>query len=769
MRSETVISGRQACGLVGKCLVAILGAGHHFRLSRPKFATASAAVALVIKLSNSCAAENEADRIGVELNAKTDYDTHAAKDSLPYDRKVSDHNPPHVFGTHSLSADLEQVLRAPVPNMLPSMKTARSCQYSSFDGRVNFGSAEKLRIATFQCWFRSESINFISLSFSKSARHQVSVIPRCQFGGGSKNRLPPPCLHYNDNLDYNRTTGKDLDRRRLSAMHEVIKQQAYQYIRHGRLVEARKLMSAVCSDDCDDADAWSLLGAICGQLGVFDDSVLCLERSLVCRDGAAHIYFNLGQAYYQLRRYQNAVQAYKAALAPDNPVAYKNLGTALKLQGDSVAAIDMFRHALSVKADLDDVHSNLVYALNNIPGCDPEYIYNEHRLWDTTQTRGLVPFTGHKNERDPNRNLKVGYLSPDFRRHSVTCFFEPLLDNHDRSRVTAICYSNVQNPDRTTARLQQKADVWRDIARLTDEAAAELIRSEGIDILVDLAGHTAGNRLKVFARRPAPVQVSCIGYPVTTGLRTIDYRLTDNWIDPQGTTERYNSEKLVRIPGGLHCYRTPALIPETSSLPEDTNGYITFGTFCNRAKINDAVIAVWVDLLNRVPDSRLFVKSSAFCDSATGNILANAFSRQGIDPARIELHGIVDSFEQHLALYSKLDIALDTFPYNGVTTTCEALWMSVPVIVLSGETAASRYGASLLNQLDMLDFVADNTKQYVQLANSLADDRERRRRLRQGLRDRMRASPLCDEKGYARKIEDAYVFMWRNWCDEPIP
>ena len=544
--------------------------------------------------------------------------------------------------------------------------------------------------------------------------------------------------------------------------------QAGLFIRTGKMADARKIFLEICHDDCDDADAWATFGAVNGQLGMFEEAIRCLKRSLSIRPDNCVVYLNLGQAFARLRFYEEAAQSYRTAitLAPQGHEIYKNLGFVLICQGKVEEAIETFRMALRIKPDYDQAHSNLVQALNYFPDIDAGAIYNEHRHWETCQIPDSLRIAAHKNTPAPERTLRVGYLSPDFRRHSVDFFFEPFLDWHNSRQVTTFCYANVKNPDPVTKRLHSRANFWRDISAMSDDEAAGLIRSDAIDILVDLAGHTGGNRLLVFARKPAPVQVTYIGYPATTGLGAIDYRITDKWVDPPGETEQWYTEDLVRIDHGHHCYRPPEDYPDPLSPPEETSGFITFGTFNGMPKINKTVIRTWARILRSVPGSRLIVKNSSLKDSGTCKYFLSLFINEGIDTDRIDLYGWASSTKEHLAYYGRLDIALDTFPYNGVTTTCEALWMGVPVITLSGMTAACRYGESLLNQIGLPEFIARNVESYIQLAVELAGNRPLRSRLRTELRTLMRGSHLCDEHAFVSRIEAAYRQMWREWCNK---
>lgn len=358
------------------------------------------------------------------------------------------------------------------------------------------------------------------------------------------------------------------------------------------------------------------------------------------------------------------------------------------------------------------------------------------------------------------RKLRVGYLSPDLRRHSVAFFFEALLANHDRSRFEIVCYQANELSDAVTERLRQHADAWRQVARWQDEGVARKVREDRIDILVDLAGWTTGTRLGVFARKPAPIQVTYLGYPNTTGLATIDYRLTDPWADPEGLTDPWYTETLWRLPRVFLAYTPPTEAPPPRATRPD--GPFTFGSFNAVHKLSDRLLHLWGRILTAVPDARLFLKTGAFADAGVREQFLTRLRGLGIPPERIELAPWARDIGEHLGLYHRVDLALDTFPYHGTTTTCEALWMGVPVLTLAGATHASRVGCSLLQAVGLTELAAPDDEAYVSLAVALARDSARLESLRRGLRERMAASPLTDGAGLARAVEAAYLEMARR-------
>jgi predicted O-linked N-acetylglucosamine transferase (SPINDLY family) len=389
-------------------------------------------------------------------------------------------------------------------------------------------------------------------------------------------------------------------------------------------------------------------------------------------------------------------------------------------------------------------------------------VFAEHRQWGRLHADALTAAAGpHSNDRTPDRRLRIGYVSGHFFGHAVNFFSEPILASHDHRQCEVYCYSNSAHADETTARLRTYAQQWREIHALDDEQAAELVRQDQVDILVDLAGHIGGNRLLVFARKPAPIQVTYIGYQNTTGMAAMDYRLTDEWADPPGMSEAYYTEKLVRLPRSFFCYRPSPEAPAVSPLPALSNGFVTFGSFNNFAKVTPEVLSAWGALLQAVPQSRLVILAHAV--RSLGEYLARAFERQGISAERVTLADRCSRGE-YLEWIRRVDIALDPFPFNGHTTTCDALWQGVPVVTLAGRTYASRFGSSAHVNLDLRDLIAQSPEQYVEIATRLAGDVGRLSELRATLRERMAGSPLLDFAGFTRHLEAAYRQMWQRWC-----
>ncbi len=533
---------------------------------------------------------------------------------------------------------------------------------------------------------------------------------------------------------------------------------------------AASLRRAAALAPNDDA-VWLNLGVACLETRRLDEAVTCFRRAIRLAPGRAEAHNILGHALLAQGRTTAATRCLEEALRlrPGYPAAHDNLGRVLKAQGRAAEAVAHHRAALA-QAPRPETHSNLLYSLNFPAGIPSTDIAAEHRAWAKLHAktkRGQVSeldvaSRGDIEFRDltPSDRLRIGYVSPDFVHHAVSYFFEPALSARDAGSFEIFCYSDAPVPDEVTRRLQSRADHWRDIAGQSDERVAEIIREDRIDILIDLAGHTARNRLPVFARKPAPVQATWLGYPNTTGLAAIDYRLTEAVCDPPGRTESLHSEELFRLPGPFSCYGPPADAPPVGPLPALEKGTVTFGCFNNLAKLTPPMIGLWAQILREVAGSSLFLKSRGLADLDTAARLRAEFAGHGVDPGRLELSGEELSVARHLALYHRVDVALDTSPYNGTTTTCEALWMGVPVVTLAGDTHVARVGASLLTHLGATEWIADEPEKYVARCREIAGDLPRLAEIRAGLRERMRTSPICDAKGFMRSLENAFREMW---------
>jgi predicted O-linked N-acetylglucosamine transferase (SPINDLY family) len=493
------------------------------------------------------------------------------------------------------------------------------------------------------------------------------------------------------------------------------------------------------------------------------DAVLELHHTLRCQPNYPGVHANLAAIYLLDGQPDEAVRYCQEGIAAGAISAglYDNLSLALHNQARNTEAVEYCRKLVELAPDNAALHSQLLYELNFVPEQNPQGLFEEHLAWARRHAEPLTAEAApHGNDRSPERRLRVGYVSPHFRQHAVNYFVEPILMAHDHEQFEVYCYSSVTQPDATTARLQAAADTWRDVCAETDEQLAQRVRDDQIDILVDLSGHMGKHRLLTFARKPAPIQVTYIGYQNTTGMSAMDYRLTDERSDPPRQSDRYYTEHLTRLPRAFYCYQpTPA--PDVSPLPTLTNGWITFGSFNNTIKLTPAVFETWLELLTRVPNSRLIVL--AYEGGYLERQLRDLARERGIDPARVELANR-RSRDEYLKLIQRADIALDSFPSNGHTTTCDALWMGVPVVMLEGDTYCSRYGAPALAHVGLERLVAHSAAEYVEMATQLASDCDALAELRRGLRQRLTDSVLCDAAGFTRNLEEAYREMWRAWC-----
>jgi protein O-GlcNAc transferase len=515
----------------------------------------------------------------------------------------------------------------------------------------------------------------------------------------------------------------------------------------------------------DYADAYNNLGIALADCGRFEEAITSYRRAIELKPNYATAHNNLGVALQGTGQIDEAIGSYRRAIEfkTDYAETHNNLGDALKSIGQLDQAIAAYRQAIQIKPDLTAAHSNLVYALHFHPEYDAKALLPEHQLWDQRHARRFrTSIQPHDNNRSPDRRLKIGYVSPDFRVHPVGLALLPLLEQHDHQQFEIICFSDVRTDDAVTGNLRTRADRWHSIARLTDLQVAQLVREEQIDLLIDLTLHMQDNRLLMFARKPAPVQITYLGYPSTTGLGTIDYRLTDPYLDPPGDDSLY-VEQTVRLPETYLCWRWSGSEEPIGPLPATETGHITFGSLNNFAKVTPKTLELWGTILSQIKNSRLILRCP---DGQAAKNAREILGRQGISDDRIELVGKLP-WNQYVHLLQRVDIALDPFPYCGHTTSCDALWMGVPVITLAGPTAVSRGGVSILSNLGLTDLVAPNPIEYVRTVANLADDLPRLAELRRTLRQRMQASPLMDAPRFARNIEAAYRQMWRTWCATP--
>jgi predicted O-linked N-acetylglucosamine transferase (SPINDLY family) len=516
----------------------------------------------------------------------------------------------------------------------------------------------------------------------------------------------------------------------------------------------------------DYTDAHYNLGIALKGIGQMEEAVTSLRQAIRLKPDFADAHYNLGNALRGPGQLDAAVTAYRHAIriAPDYAKAHSNLGNVLKDKGQLDEAIACFRQAVRAQPDLAKAHSNLVLALLYHPGYDAKMIYEELRRWNQRHAEPLKKLIQpHPNDRDPTRQLRIGYISADFYDHVSAFFLLPLFRHHDRRQFEVFCYdAQGAHYDKVTRQMQDQVQHWRKIDKLTDTQVAGLVRQDQIDILVDLKLHTADNRLGVFAEKPAPVQATWLGYPGTTGLDAIDYRLTDPCLDPPGFDDACYSERSIHLSDTFWCYDPLTNEPAVNAPPCLETGFVTFGCLNNLCKVNEQVLQLWVRVLKTTDRSRLMM----LCPKGSHRQpLLEMLQREGIQLDRIELVANLPR-AQYLDLYHRIDVGLDTFPYNGHTTSLDSFWMGVPIITLVGQTVVGRAGVSQLTNLGLTELIAHTPDQYVQLAAALASDLPRLAELRRTLRQRMQASPLMDAPRFARNIETAYREMWRKWCQE---
>jgi protein O-GlcNAc transferase len=533
--------------------------------------------------------------------------------------------------------------------------------------------------------------------------------------------------------------------------------------RRGRREEALKAHVHVADARPDHAPAQIAAGDAFCALGLWDAGADSYRRALRLNPQDASTAAGLGNALLAKMDLDGAVTAYRRALElrPDFVAALNNLGVALKEQGLIDESLDCCESAMNHRPNDAAIHSNLVYLLSFHPGYDPVELSRQQRRWSELHATPLKDFIRpHNNDRSPDRRLKIGYVSPDLTRHVVGQNLFPLLSEHDHKQFEVYCYSSVRRPDAFSEILRRHTDIWRDVADRDDEALAEIIRGDGIDILIDLSLHMAYNRLLVFARKPAPVQATWLGYCASTGLDTIDCRLSDPYLDPPETDLSVYSEQTIRLPETWWCYHSAGPTPEPSPPPSERAGYVTFGCLNNFAKVSPGSLDLWAEILGAVPRSRMIIHS--YPGSHLDGV-RKRFAAAGVAPDRLEFVAKLP-WTQYVQTYGRIDVALDPFPYGGGITTCDALWMGVPVVSLGGQTAVGRSGKSILSNLGLPELAARRPRQYLQTAVTLAQSPARLAELRRTMRHRMLTSPLMNARRFARNVENAYRQMWRQWC-----
>jgi protein O-GlcNAc transferase len=575
---------------------------------------------------------------------------------------------------------------------------------------------------------------------------------------------------------------------------------ALQHHQAGRLGEAETLYRQILAQQPDNVDALHCLGLIAAAMGRYDRAVELIRQSIAIRPDFPEAIYNLGNTLKDMGQRDDAIAAYRQAISlrpdyvdalnnlgsllrdasqpdeaiaalqqvllldPSHPRVHTNLGNVFKDTGQLDDAIAEFRQAMALFPNRPLPHSNLVLSLHYHPDYDARMIHEELRRWNQLHAEPLKKFIRpHANNRDPNRRLRIGYVSPDFREHAVTRFLLPLVANHDPKSVEIFAYAQLSVADAMTESVRAHTSGWRGLVNLSDAQAVDLIRQDEIDILVDLSLHTAHNRLLVFAHKPAPVQATYLAYAGSSGLSAMDYRLSDPYLDPPGGDESVYTERTIRLPETYWCYQPTVDLPLRPP-PAFENGFINFGCLNNFSKMNAPLMKLWARLLKAVPNSRLLLHS--YPGSHRQRVMEQ-FRQDDIAPDRLNFAGKVPAIA-YFESYQSIDIALDTFPYNGGTTTCDALWMGVPVISLAGRTAVGRAGLSILSNVGLPELVASTPEEYVKRAASLAGDLPRLKELRSTLRHRMETSPLMNAPRFARNVEAAYRHMWRTYCAAAI-
>eukprot|EP00252_Welwitschia_mirabilis_P017638 TRINITY_DN3902_c0_g1_i1.p1 TRINITY_DN3902_c0_g1~~TRINITY_DN3902_c0_g1_i1.p1 ORF type:complete len:781 (+),score=128.19 TRINITY_DN3902_c0_g1_i1:254-2344(+) len=522
------------------------------------------------------------------------------------------------------------------------------------------------------------------------------------------------------------------------------------------------------------AEACNNLGVIYKDRDNLDKAVECYQMALTIKPNFSQSLNNLGVVYTVQGKMDAAASMIEKAIIanPTYAEAYNNLGVLHRDAGNIVLAIEAYERCLQIDPDSRNAGQNRLLAMNYIYEGHDDKLYTAHSEWGIRFMNLFPQYNTWDNSKDPDRPLVIGYVSPDYFTHSVSYFIEAPLTSHDYSRYKVVVYSAVVKADAKTQRFKEKVlkkgGLWRDIYGIDEKKVASIVREDKVDILVELTGHTANNKLGLMACRPAPVQATWIGYPNTTGLPSIDYRFTDVLADPPNTRQKH-VEELVRLPGCFLCY-TPSLeagpIVQT---PAISNGFITFGSFNNLAKITLRVLRVWARILCAIPNSRLVVKCKPFCCDSVRQRFLSTLEELGLESLRVDLLPLILLNHDHMQTYSLMDISLDTFPYAGTTTTCESLYMGVPCVTMAGSVHAHNVGVSLLHQVGLSNLIGQTEDEYVSKALELASDVPALQSLRMGLRERMLKSRLCDGPNFVQGLETTYRQLWHRYCKGDSP
>jgi predicted O-linked N-acetylglucosamine transferase (SPINDLY family) len=512
------------------------------------------------------------------------------------------------------------------------------------------------------------------------------------------------------------------------------------------------------------ADPFSTIGKV-KDVERFEAAMIRCWQLMAERAGDADSYFKLGVAVQLRGHIDAAINAYRKSLSlePGHLESRHNLGSALRDAGDFDGALACYRKVAQADPQFMKCHSNLVYMMHFDPHHDPAALLREHRAWSRRFAEPLkIHHRPHENSPAPERRLRIGYVSPNFREHPVGRFLLRLFDAQDHEQTEVFSYSAVRRPDAITRRLRTKSDQWIPTLGMKDDALADRVCADKIDILVDLTMHMRDHRLLTFARRPAPVQISYLAYCSTTGLDAIDYRLTDALLDPPGITDAFYSEKSVRLPRTYWCYDPGIKTPDVNELPALSGRGVTFASLNNFCKVSPQTLDLWIKLIRSVKDSRLLLHTHR---GEHRQKVIERFAAEGIDSARLEFADS-QTLIKYFAQYLSIDIALDPFPYPGGTTTCDAMWMGVPTVSLVGTAGFTRSGLTILSNVGLGYLATESEARYLQTAIELASDLPRLAELRSTMRDRLNSSPLMDGPRFARDIETCYRMLWKSWCAE---
>lgn len=542
------------------------------------------------------------------------------------------------------------------------------------------------------------------------------------------------------------------------------------HFQQGDHAAARNAYEQSLSIDPDQAQTRYHYGLLLLQQGLAEQALEQLQAATVLDNGHFKSHMAVAELAFKKGRFSLARRHYghAAELQPEKSGLWSRLGKLEFMRGNARGAADCYELAWKADSKAHVAASNFLYCSSFCDDIPPRQLAERCIRWGTQQfalTAELHGSSGFNRDVDPNRRLRIGYLSPDFREHSLRFFFQAIAEHHDRENFELYCYSDTRKTGGITSAFRNGADAWRDVAGIDDRQLASIILQDSLDILVELAGHTRNNRLPMLAARLAPIQITALGYPGTTGLPSIDYKLSDPIADPIGAESCY-SETLLRLPECFWCFTPPQDAPDVAPAPCLANHYVTFGCFGEPCKITDTILQVWSQILRETPSARMVIKLPRWVQDENGSFLMERCERFGLPLERIELQGPAFPLNAFLQSYSQVDMILDTFPFNGGTTTCLALWMGVPVITLAGDYLASRMGASILSNSGLPEFLAGSPAEYADLAVTLARDTERLGSLRVSLRDKIARSSLTNGQRYTAHLEAAYRAIWRQWCSQ---